>query len=157
MDRLQPLDKQALQAASVIGQRFTLDILWHLLEDASYDCSALVENHLVRPEGVGHLFAHALIRDGVYSSLLRAQRRELHQRAASWFADQDPVLHAEHLDRAEDESAPRAYLEAARWQASAYHYLRAMTTGKSRHQWNRTSEAFSWPRTISSECPSGSD
>jgi class 3 adenylate cyclase/tetratricopeptide (TPR) repeat protein len=126
MDRLQPLDKQALQAASVIGQRFTLDILWHLLDDASYDCSAMVENHLVRPEGVGYLFAHALIRDGVYSSLLRAQRRELHQRAASWFADQDPVLHAEHLDRAEDENAPRAYLEAARWQASAYHYLRAI-------------------------------
>jgi tetratricopeptide (TPR) repeat protein len=36
------------------------------------------------------------------------------------FAGRDPVLHAEHLDRAEDPGAPRAYLEAARAQAAAY-------------------------------------
>ena len=47
-------------------------------------------------------------------------------RAADWFADQDLVLRAQHLDRAEDQAAPTAYLEAARGQASVYHYERAL-------------------------------
>ncbi len=126
MDRVPPQDKRALQAAAVIGQRFALDVLRHLLDDGSYECTALVENHLLRPEGTDYLFAHALIREGVYTSLLQTQKRELHHRAASWFAGQDPVLCAEHLDRADDEGAARAYLDAARGQASSYHYERAL-------------------------------
>ena len=35
------------------------------------------------------------------------------------------MLRAEHLDRAEDPAAPRAYLEAARAQAADYRYERA--------------------------------
>ena len=41
---------------------------------------ALVEQLLVRPQGEGFLFAHALIRDAVYDTLLKARRRELHRR-----------------------------------------------------------------------------
>jgi class 3 adenylate cyclase/tetratricopeptide (TPR) repeat protein len=126
MDRLEPRDKQALQAASVLGQRFAPDALRSLLEDTAYDCKALVENVLVRPEGDGYLFAHALIQEGVYSSLLQTRKRELHRRAADWFADRDPALYAGHLDRADDPAAPGAYLAAARGQASAYHYERAL-------------------------------
>jgi tetratricopeptide (TPR) repeat protein len=50
----------------------------------------------------------------------------LHGRAADRFKDHDPVLYAEHLDRAEDDGAPGAYLAAARGQAAAYHYDRAL-------------------------------
>ena len=122
MDRLTPADKHALQAASVTGQRFTLDVLRHLLDDAGYDCTGLLEHHLVRPEGDDYLFAHALIRDGVYNSLLKATRCELHVRAADWFSGHDPKLRAQHLDRAEDKEAPKAYLEAAEGQAGLYHF-----------------------------------
>lgn len=90
------------------------------------DCAGLLEHHLVRPEGDDYLFAHALIRDGVYSSLMKATRQELHVRAAQWFADYDLILRAEHLDRADDREAPGAYLEAARGQASLYRYERAI-------------------------------
>ena len=121
MDRLDPPDKLALQAASVLGQRFDWDMLGALLEQPGYDAAGLVRHLLVRPHGGGALlFAHALIRDGVYDLLLKSRRRELHRRAAALFAGRDPVLHAEHLDRAEDPGAPRAYLEAARAQAAAY-------------------------------------
>jgi tetratricopeptide (TPR) repeat protein len=68
-----------------------------------------------------------LIRDGIYDSLLKARRRELHRRAADWFAARDAILHAEHLDRAEDPAAPQAYLTAARRQARDHHYTRALT------------------------------
>ena len=95
-------------------------MLGALLEQPGYDAAGLVRHRLVRPHGGGALlFAHALIRDGVYDLLLKSRRRELPRRRRL-FAGRDPVLHAEHLDRAEDPGAPRAYLEAARAQAAAY-------------------------------------
>jgi class 3 adenylate cyclase/tetratricopeptide (TPR) repeat protein len=126
MDRLTPADKRALQAASVIGQRFALDALQHLLDDPDYRCAGLLKQNLVRPAGAAFLFAHALIQEGVYGSLLKAQRDDLHRLAAAWFTDSDAVLHAEHFDRAGDENAPMAYLVAASEQAQQFHYERAL-------------------------------
>jgi class 3 adenylate cyclase/tetratricopeptide (TPR) repeat protein len=126
MDRLDPEDKRALQAASVIGQRFDVDVLRELLEKEAYDCRELVGHHLVRPEGAGYLFAHALIQEGVYGSLLKRQRHELHRRAAEWYAGNDAVLRAEHLAGADDDKAPTAFLDAAREQARHYRFERAL-------------------------------
>ncbi len=126
MDRLPTGEKKALQAATVIGQRFALETLRFLLDEPSYDCRALVEHYLVRPEGDDFLFDHALIREGIYGSLLKAARRALHGRAAQWFAERDAVLCAEHLDRADDPAAAGAYLAAAQAQADEYRYERAI-------------------------------
>jgi class 3 adenylate cyclase/tetratricopeptide (TPR) repeat protein len=120
LDRLEAEDRQALQAASVLGQRFAPDALGHLLGRPDYDPARLVRQFLVRPQGGELLFAHALIRDAVYDSLLRARRRELHLRGAEWYRERDPVLCAEHLERAQDPAAPRAFLAAARSQAADY-------------------------------------
>jgi class 3 adenylate cyclase/tetratricopeptide (TPR) repeat protein len=125
VDQLEAPDKQALQAASVFGQRFALDALRHMIQSPNYTCAGLVEHFLVRPVGDEFLFAHALIRDAVYDSLLKARRHELHGRAAQWFEGRDSGLHAEHLDRAAHPTAPQAYLAAARAQAADYHYERA--------------------------------
>ena len=130
MDRLEPGDRMALQAASVIGQRFALDALRHLIGEPQYNCSKLVENFLIRPQGEDFLFAHALVRDGVYSSLLTARRQDLHRSAADWFLERDPILRAEHLDRAEDPAAAQAYLDAAQAQVGQFHYERAGTLAK---------------------------
>jgi tetratricopeptide (TPR) repeat protein len=125
LDQLNPLDRQALQTAAILGQRFSLEALRRLLRNAGYSCAGLIKRYLVRPDGDDLLFAHALLWEGVYASLLRARRRELHRQAAEWFAVGDPVR-AEHLDRAEDPGAPRAYLEAALAQAAAHRPGRAM-------------------------------
>ncbi len=132
MDRLEPADKRALQVASVIGQRFEVTTLRHMLQMPTYDCQPLLEHNLVRVEGAAYLFAHALIQAGVYGSLLKRQRRDLHGRAAEWFADSDLVLQAQHLDRADDPRAPGAYLEAATAQSRQYrtqHALRLVERG----------------------------
>ncbi len=126
MDRLAPADKRALQAAAVIGQRFSLELVRHLLGEPEYGPAGLVERDLVRPAGDAWLFAHALVRDGVYSSLLKQARRELHRRAATWFGSSDPGLRAEHLDRAEDPAAPSAYAAAAGERVEALDYDRAL-------------------------------
>ncbi len=122
LDHLAPADREALQAASVLGQRFTPDALRHLLGQPTYDCGALARHLLVRTIGDEYLFAHALIRDGIYDSLLTSRRSALHRAAAAWFATRDPALHAEHLERTQDPAAPDAYLDAARGQLATYRY-----------------------------------
>jgi len=135
IDRLDSADKTAVQAASVLGQRFAGSALAHLLDSSDYVPERLISRLLVRPQLASEdvfLFAHALIRDAIYDTLLRSRRRELHQRAAEWYADRDPVLHAEHLDRAEDPKAAQAYLAAARSQVSDYRQRCNLSNGVSR-------------------------
>jgi class 3 adenylate cyclase/tetratricopeptide (TPR) repeat protein len=126
MDRLPVPDRAMLQAAAVLGQRFSLDALRHVLGDPQAGCQVLLDQNLVRPEADGYLFWHALIRDGAYESLLKSRRRRLHALAAEWFADRDAALAAEHYDLAGDEAAPRAYLAASEQEAARYRYERAL-------------------------------
>ncbi len=127
VDALEPHDKQAILAASVLGQRFSLDALRNLIESPNYICTGLVERYLVRPDGDDYLFAHALVREGVYSSLLTSRRAELHRSAAAWYEGTDPILCAEHLDRADDPAAALAYCKAAEAQVVALHFERALS------------------------------
>ncbi len=129
LDRLAPPDKAALQAASVLGQRVELDA-WRSLVDAPR-IEPLVEAGLLRPdEGAVH-FVHALIRDGAYASLLKTRRRELHQRAADWFAGHDGGLRAEHLALAESPLAAAAFGDAAHAELQRFRYAEALAlTGR---------------------------
>jgi class 3 adenylate cyclase/tetratricopeptide (TPR) repeat protein len=126
LDRLAPEAKLALQSASVIGQRFHPDSLSHLLGQDTYDCSDLVEHNLVRSEGNEYLFAHALIQESVYGSMLKRQRHALHEKAAEWFAESDLILHAQHLDHASNPGAPMAYLRGAEAETTRYRYQSAV-------------------------------
>ncbi|MBV8592478.1 MAG: AAA family ATPase, partial [Acetobacteraceae bacterium] len=129
IDRLDPADKAAVQAASVLGQRFVSPALAYVLGGADYAPKRLVSRLLVRPQqasGQVFLFTHVLIRDAIYDTILRKRRRELHRRAADWYADRDLVLRAEHLARAEDPEAAQAYLAAARSQAAEYRHETAL-------------------------------
>ncbi|NIR28793.1 MAG: AAA family ATPase [Gammaproteobacteria bacterium] len=120
MDRLPAADRRALQVASVIGQRFELGLLRQLLDSPQYDCSVLVERRLVRWDGAVLRFAHALIQEGAYRSLLKRSRRALHVTVGEKMSQSDPVLCARHLDRGDDRRAASAYLTAARAQAVAH-------------------------------------
>ena len=117
MDRLASGDRLVLQAASVLGKRFSLESLQALVGEPQVKCDALVHADLIRPDGSDFLFAHALIQEAVYSSTLKSRRRELHRSAARCFGDAEPILLAEHLDRADDPDAAQAYLAAATLEA----------------------------------------
>lgn len=132
MDRLDPMDKQALQTASVVGFQFSLDLLRHLMGSHQYTCSELIDHALIKPHDGGFLFQHALVRDGAYSSLLKSRRRELHEKAAGWFEERDVTLWALHLDRAESPLAAGAYSDVARHHADQFRFetaLEAVTRG----------------------------
>ena len=73
-----------------------------------------------------YIFAHALVWESVYSSVLRGLRKELHERAAEWFSEIDSLLYAEHLERAGSTLAANAYVEAARAQMQLFHFEQAL-------------------------------
>lgn len=132
LDRLDPASKSIVQAASVLGQRFDVKSLGHMLGSSGDMPDALLGKFIVPQPGAGFMFQHALIRDAVYGSLLKSRKSILHRRAAEWFEGRDPELVAEHFDLAEAPEAPAAYLAAARAQMTAYRYdqaLRAVTRG----------------------------
>ncbi|SPB15786.1 ATP synthase subunit beta [Caballeronia novacaledonica] len=126
LDRLDAVDKTVLQAASVLGQLFEKDAVEHLVDGAGAAMEPLLTSLLLRRQGAGFIFHHALIRDAVYDGLLKSRRRELHRRAAQWYDGRDPLLRAEHLDRAADSAAARAYCDAARSQAKAHRHESAL-------------------------------
>ncbi|GAB5467087.1 MAG: hypothetical protein Kilf2KO_01170 [Rhodospirillales bacterium] len=113
MDRLQPDDRAALEAASVLGQRFAAAALASLLRSDREACRPLLAQGLIKLEGDGYLFAHALVRDAVYGTLLQDRRRDLHRLAADHFREGDAALRARHLRGAEDPAAAEAFLAAA--------------------------------------------
>jgi class 3 adenylate cyclase/tetratricopeptide (TPR) repeat protein len=125
VDSLTDLDRTAIQAASTLGQIFTVDIVRHLISNETWEPDALLHHRLVRSEGENLRFAHALIWEGVYVTLLSEQQRKLHRRAAKWFAKRDKVLRAEHLDRAGAREAAGAYLAAAREERLQFRFERA--------------------------------
>jgi class 3 adenylate cyclase/tetratricopeptide (TPR) repeat protein len=124
LDRLAPVDKTAVQAASVLGQRFVLEAWQALVESPRLE--PLIDAGLLRPEDDAAVFVHALIRDGAYASLLKTRRRELHARAAAWYASRDLGLHAEHLALAESPLAADAFAQAARAEALRFRYAEAL-------------------------------
>ncbi len=126
LDRLEMLDRRAIETAAILGQRFRLADLRSMLNESGYQADELARRHLVRPESGELAFAHALIRDGVYAALTKERRNHLHRAAAAMFAARDPVLMAEHLDRANDSVAASAYLRAARAEGAAFHLERAL-------------------------------
>lgn len=126
LDRLAVQDRDALQAAAVLGQRFPAEALLHLMGDEGYAPHRLVERGLLRPDAGDYVFVHALIQEAVYGSILKSHRFDLHLQAARWFSERDSMLEAQHLGAAGHPGAPAAYLRAARELAAGYRTRQAL-------------------------------
>lgn len=113
LDGLDRSSRAAIQSASVLGQRFSPEVLSFLLGEDQLDISTLTRTALIRETGSDLMFAHALIRDGSYATLVKSERARLHEQAARWYEGKDATLRARHLDRAGAPNAALAYLEAA--------------------------------------------
>jgi hypothetical protein len=94
VDLLQPAEKQALQAAAVIGRIFWAGPVYELVPDAEPDLRVLEERDFIRRRPESSLegdreysIKHALTREVAYSSLPKARRAELHAAFARWFEE----------------------------------------------------------------------
>lgn len=88
IDRLAAPAKRVLLAASVLGKTFSIDLLSKVSgvdpETLSGQIEILVKGEFVRslkPAGSSYGFGHGLFQEVGYATLLRRQRRELHQAA----------------------------------------------------------------------------
>ncbi len=107
-------DRDALLAASVLGEHFSISGLRFVLDDEDYDPKSLVEDYILSRDGHRLCFRQPMFQEAVYSLLHKQTRRDLHLRAAGYEAEVDPVVYARHLERSGDKRAPLAFAAAAR-------------------------------------------
>ncbi|TFG60393.1 MAG: adenylate/guanylate cyclase domain-containing protein, partial [Spirochaetales bacterium] len=88
IDRLEPKQKHLLQTASVIGQNFFRSILTRIEKAAELEESIellkgkdLIREFRAQPD-LEYMFKHALMQDVVYNSLLKKERRRIHEDVA---------------------------------------------------------------------------
>ena len=128
IDQLPSLEKEALQAASVIGRIFWREAVEALLGGAPARFSLLEERDFVRPRpssslaGVRELsFKHALTRDVAYRTLGRVRRARLHGEFAGWLEeanggrDEDAALLAHHYYEASEAGSGELRERALHW------------------------------------------
>ena len=124
IDRLDTAAKQTLNAAAVVGLRFTVELLAALGTDPVLD--PLVRAELVDQvrftASAEYAFHHPLIRTVAYESQLKADRAALHRRLADAIesreasVDENAALIAEHLEAAGDLRAAYGWhMRAAAW------------------------------------------
>ncbi|MBA3518583.1 MAG: AAA family ATPase [Rhizobiales bacterium] len=165
LDRLAAL-KIVAQTAAVIGREFLHDLLAVVNDLPAADLQGaldrLVEGGLVfrrgTPPDAVYFFKHALVRDAVYESCLKSQRKQLHARIAQALVDQStfagagertsPEIIAQHYLAAEDLAkalphvlaaaraftARYAYVEALRWFEKGAEVLRQLPTDDEQRQ-----------------------
>jgi class 3 adenylate cyclase len=94
VDLLEAPEKQALQAASVIGRIFWAGPVYQLVPEAEPDLRVLEDRDFIRRRPDSSLegdreysIKHALTREVAYGSLPKARRAELHAAFARWFEE----------------------------------------------------------------------
>jgi class 3 adenylate cyclase/tetratricopeptide (TPR) repeat protein len=119
------LQRRITQIAAVIGREFSYDLL-SIASQADEDdlrlaLAALEEADIIYRVGVSpcvrFAFKHVLLRDAIYSSLLKSRRREIHARIAAALADhlrelvenQPEILAYHYTEAAEHQLAVRAW------------------------------------------------
>jgi class 3 adenylate cyclase len=94
VDLLEPAEKQALQAASVIGRIFWARPVYELVPDVEPDLRVLEERDFIRrrpgssvEDDREYSIKHALTREVAYGSLPKARRAALHASFARWLEE----------------------------------------------------------------------
>jgi hypothetical protein len=151
IDRLEPKAKRTLATASVVGTRFSVDLLAGV--GVEPEVAALVAAQLIDPVSFTrqpeYVFHHPLIRAVAYESQLRSDRAETHMRVAHALEQREPAsvdenaaMIAEHWEAAGDLHA------AYGWQMRAAAWARGRDITAARLSWERARLiADAWPST----------
>jgi class 3 adenylate cyclase len=159
IDRLPPAEKAALQAGAVMGRRFSIAAVLHLLGGEEPDFGLLEERDLVvavrsaAAGGDGELgIKHALTREVAYGSIPKARRGRLHAELAGWLErdasdERAPVLAYHYAQAAKDEDADLVWAgapdELVRVRERAVHWLtRAGRLARNRHEIEEAVELY---------------
>ena len=110
LGRLDPVERSVLQRAAVVGREFSLGAVAALTRgEVAHELLALSRAGFVHPAASaepgddGYTFHHVLLRDAAYASLTKADRADLHERAAAWIDRDGPgddAIAGYHLEQA---------------------------------------------------------
>lgn len=147
LDRLDEAALELVQLASVIGYRFSRQILEHLLPNPSKVRELIqrlielgifaVDGHEQNSDGEPsfYVFRHAMLRDVAYEGILFAQRRELHRRVAQKIESLGPFeMHLAELTR--------HYTLAEEWERAFQYNLIAGIEAQHRYANQEAQELF---------------
>ncbi|MBW6516287.1 MAG: DUF2225 domain-containing protein [Candidatus Cloacimonetes bacterium] len=146
LDRLDSELKQTIQAASVLGVEFVVEVLCKMIEKMQYRSASLndliVKSHLYFGEKqniwhalseIKYIFSHAILREAVYNMQLKKQLKRLHLMAAEVMErmyTEDKTMFgeiAQHYDKAEDrEKAFLYFTKAGDFEIDRYHFAPSM-------------------------------
>ncbi|MGI9132526.1 MAG: ATP-binding protein, partial [Rhodoferax sp.] len=135
LDRLQAEEKRVLQQASVIGSVFSEGALLAINPGARDGLLALLRHGLVKPHGEGaaegqreFVFAHQLLHQVTYETVLKRKRKELHGQAAHWFAHSTGARANDYLG-----AAAEHFLAADEHLKACEYFTRAAERATERH------------------------
>ena len=110
LGRLDPTERLVLQRAAVVGREFSLGAVAALTGgEVAGSLLALSRAGFIHPAAAagpgddGYTFHHVLLRDAAYAGLTKADRADLHERAAAWLdrdGQGDDALVGYHLEQA---------------------------------------------------------
>ena len=110
LGRLDAAARTVLQRAAVVGRAFSLGAVSALADgEVARELLALSRAGFVHPAPAaepgddGYSFHHVLLRDAAYASLTKADRADLHERAAAWIDRDGPgddAIAGYHLEQA---------------------------------------------------------
>jgi class 3 adenylate cyclase/tetratricopeptide (TPR) repeat protein len=143
LDGLPAAERRALQLASVIGMTFWDSALMHVDVEAPAHLPALRARALIEPKEVSqafghgireHAFAHQILHQVTYDTVLRRSRQGAHARAADWIVRHIGILGkrllavaAEHYERAGDTAnAGEYYARAAAYMVETFAHVAAV-------------------------------
>ena len=110
LGRLDAAERVVLQRAAVVGREFSLGAVAALADgEVAPELLSLSRAGFVHPAAAadpgddGYTFHHVLLRDAAYGSLTKADRADLHERAAAWIDRDGPgddAIAGYHLEQA---------------------------------------------------------
>ncbi len=130
-DRLEPTLRRVLQVAAVIGRNFSSAVLANVLNQEEFSLTPLPASFIeleqrgfILPQAglsdFDYLFKHVLVSDAIYSTLLKAERSDLHGQVGE-------AIEALYPDRTSDlvELLARHYAWSARSDRALYYLILA--------------------------------
>jgi class 3 adenylate cyclase len=161
IDRLPPVAKATLEAASVVGRVFGTEAVGHLLGEQAPDYATLEDRDLITSRRTsalvgGHEYAvkHALTREVAYGSIPKARRGRLHATLADWLGESGiaaderaPLVAYHYAEAARPEDADLVWAgdpdELVRIRARAVHWLsRAGALARGRYEIEEAVDLF---------------
>ncbi len=131
LSRLPSALRQAVEFLAVVGERIPAHAVAHVMGGNApaivYD---LARHGFLVNEGETYRFSQEIVREAIYQAIPSPQRRQLHQRVAEMFRQQQPVpwdqvaFHLQQAGRAQ--AAVRAHLLAARAASNVHSHNRVL-------------------------------